>query len=68
MTEKIYTCYAEFWKYGVPDNMKGQSMTLMEWLLKTGKSKKADYSFKNADDEDVIDFLRQFRGKYLVDV
>ena len=36
MTERKYECYSEFWKYGIPQEMDGEVMTLREWLIKTG--------------------------------
>lgn len=65
MTERKYECYAEFWKYNIPQEMKGEVMTLREWLVNTGKY---DYSFEQASDEDIVDYLKEFRGKYLREV
>ena len=65
MTEKRYTCYAEFWKCGVPQEMDGETMTLLEWLEKT---ERLASTFEHASDEDIIDYMRDVKGKYLREV
>ena len=65
MTESKYECYSEFWKYGIPQEMDGEVMTLREWLIKTGT-----YSdgFEDKSDEFVVEYTRDIMGKYLREV
>ena len=65
MTERKYECYAELWKFGIPQEMDGEVMTLREWLIKTGTYSKG---FENKSDAFVIDYMRDIMGKYLREV
>ena len=65
MTESKYECYSEFWKYGIPQEMDGEVMTLREWLIKTGTYSKG---FEDKSDEFVVDYMRYIMGKYLREV
>ena len=65
MTERKYECYAEFWKYGIPQDMDGEVMTLREWLKNTGTYSKG---FEDKSDAFVVDYMRDIMGKYLREV
>ena len=65
MTERKYECYSEFWKFGIPQEMYGEVMTLREWLIKTGTYSEG---FEDKSDEFVIDYMRDIMGKYLREV
>ena len=65
MTERKYECYAELWKFGIPQEMDGEVMTLREWLIKTGT-----YSdgFEDKRYEFIVDYMRDIMGKYVREV
>lgn len=65
MTETKYECYSEFWKYGIPQEMDGEVMTLRECLIKTGTYSEG---FEDKSDEFVVDYMRDIMGKYLREV
>ena len=65
MTERKYECYSELWKFGIPQEMDGEVMTLREWLIKTGTYSEC---FEDKSDEFVIDYMRDMMGKYLREV
>lgn len=62
MTERKYECYAEFWKYGIPQDMDGEVMTLREWLIKMNAY---EIHFEDASDKSVIDYIYYEFGKRL---
>ena len=65
MTERIYKCYVEVYVDGVPQGMVGEQMNLLEWLEKT---ERLASTFEHASDEDIIDYMRDVKGKYLREV
>lgn len=62
MTERKYECYSEFWKYGIPQEMSGEVMTLREWLIKMNAY---EIHFEDASDKSVIDYIYYEFGKRL---
>ena len=65
MTERVYECIYERFIEGVPYGMLGVRMNLRKWLIETGRY---EYSFEEASDNAIIEYMKEFRGKYLRDV
>lgn len=65
MTERVYECIYEMFIEGVPYGMLGVRMTLRNWLIETGRY---EYSFEDASDNAIIEYMKEFRGKYLREV
>lgn len=65
MTERVYECIYERFIEGVPYGMLGVRMNLRNWLIETGRY---EYSFEEASDNAIIEYMKEFRGKYLRDV
>ena len=65
MTERIYKCYVEVYVDGVPQGMVGECMNLRDWLIKTGKY---DYFYEEISDKALIDYMKEYRGKFLIEV
>ena len=62
MTERVYDCIYERFIDGVPYGMLGVRMNLRNWLIETGRY---EYSFEDASDNAIIEYMKEFRGKYL---
>lgn len=62
MTERVYECIYERFIEGVPYGMLGVRMNLRNWLIETGRY---EYSFDEASDNAIIEYMKEFRGKYL---
>lgn len=62
MTERVYECIYERFIEGVPYGMLGVRMNLRNWLIETGRY---EYSFEEASDNAIIEYMKEFRGKYL---
>lgn len=62
MTERVYECIYERFIEGVPYGMLGVRMNLRNWLIETGRY---EYSFEDASDNAIIEYMKEFRGKYL---
>ena len=62
MTERVYECIYEIHVEGVPYGMLGVRMNLRNWLIETGRY---EYSFEDASDNAIIEYMKEFRGKYL---
>lgn len=58
-------CIAEVKMEGVPQGMHGECMNLRNWLIHTGKY---DYSYEEISDRALIDYMKEYRGKVLVEV
>ena len=65
MTERIYKCIAEINKEGVPQGMVGECMNLRNCMMKTGKY---DHLYEEISDKALIDYMKEYRGKFLIDV
>ena len=65
MTERVYECIYERFIEGVPYGMLGVRMNLRNWLIETGRY---EYSFEDASDNAIIEYMKEFRGKYLSEV
>ena len=65
MTERVYECIYEAFIEGVPYGMLGVRMNLRNWLIETGRY---EYSFEEASDNAIIEYMKEFRGKYLREV
>ena len=65
MTERIYKCYVEVYVDGVPQGMAGECMNLRNWLIKTGKY---NYLYEEISDKALIDYMKEYRGKFLIEV
>lgn len=65
MTERVYECIYERFIEGVPYGMLGVRMNLRNWLIETGRY---EYSFDDASDNAIIEYMKEFRGKYLREV
>ena len=65
MTERVYECIYERFIEGVQYGMLGVSMNLRNWLIETGRY---EYSFEEASDNAIIEYMKEFRGKYLREV
>lgn len=65
MTERVYECIYERFIEGVPYGMLGVRMNLRKWLIETGRY---EYSFEDASDNAIIEYMKEFRGKYLKEV
>lgn len=65
MTERVYECIYERFIEGVPYGMLGVRMNLRNWLIETGRY---EYSFEDASDGAIIEYMKEFRGKYLREV
>lgn len=65
MTERVYECIYERFIEGVPYGMLGVRMNLRNWLIDTGRY---EYSFDEASDNAIIEYMKEFRGKYLREV
>ena len=65
MTERIYKCISEVYVDGVPQGMVWECMNLRNWLMKTGKY---DHLYEEISDRALIDYLREYRGKFLIEV
>lgn len=65
MTERVYECIYERFIEGVPYGMLGVRMNLRNWLIETGRY---EYSFEDASDNAIIEYMKEFRGKYLREV
>ena len=65
MTERIYKCIAEVNIEGVPQGMIGEKMNLRDWLIKTGKY---EYLYEEISDKALISYLKEYRGKFLIEV
>lgn len=65
MTERVYECIYERFIEGVPYGMLGVRMNLRNWLIETGRY---EYSFEEASDNAIIEYMKEFRGKYLREV
>lgn len=65
MTERVYECIYERYVEGVPYGMIGARMNLRKWLLETGRYNDC---LEEASDKAVIEYMREFRGKYLREV
>lgn len=65
MTERIYKCIAEVYVDGVPQGTIGECMNLRLWLMNTGKY---DFSYEEISDRALIDYMKEYRGKYLIEV
>lgn len=65
MTERVYECIYERFIEGVPYGMLGVRMNLRKWLIETGRY---EYSFEDASDNAIIEYMKEFRGKYLREV
>ena len=65
MTERVYECIYERFIEGVPYGMLGVRMNLRKWLIETGRY---EYSFENASDNLIINYIEAVRGKRLREV
>ena len=65
MTERVYECIYERFIEGVPYGMLGVRMNLRKWLIETGRY---EYSFEDASDNAIIEYMKEFRGKYIREV
>lgn len=65
MTERIYKCIAEVKIEGVPQDMQGEQMSLRNWLIHTGKY---DYCYEEISDRALIEYMKEYRGKFLIEV
>ena len=65
MTERIYKCCVEVNVEGVPQGMVGECMSLRDWLIKTGKY---EYLYEEISDKALISYLKEYRGKFLIEV
>mgnify|MGYP003441772315 CR=1 FL=1 len=65
MTERIYKCISEVYIGGVPQGMHGECMNLRNWLMKTGKY---DHLYEEISDRALVEYMKEYRGKYLIEV
>lgn len=65
MTERVYECIYERFIEGVPYGMLGVRMNIRNWLIETGRY---EYSFEDASDGAIIEYMKEFIGKYLREV
>ena len=50
---------------GVPQGMEGECMNLRNWLIKTGKY---NYLYEEISDKALIEYMKEYRGKFLIEV
>ena len=65
MTERIYKCISEVYVDGVPQGMEWECMNLRNWLMKTGKY---DHLYEEISDRALVEYMKEYRGKYLIEV
>ena len=65
MTERMYKCISEVYVDGVPQGMEWECMNLRDWLIKTGKY---EYLYEEISDKALIDYMKEYRGKFLIEV
>ena len=65
MTERIYKCISEVNIEGVPQGTIGECMNLRNWLIKTGKY---EYLYEEISDKALISYMKEYRGKFLIEV
>lgn len=65
MTERIYKCISELYVHGVPQGVQGVCMNLRCWLMNTGKY---DFSYEEMSDRQLVEYMKEYRGKYLIEV
>lgn len=65
MTERVYECIYEKFIEGVPYGMLGARMNLRKWLIETGRY---EYSFEDASDGAILNYIQAVRGKWLREV
>ena len=65
MTERIYKCISEVYIVGIPQGTKGECLNLRNWLMKTGKY---DHLYEEISDKALISYLKEYRGKFLIEV
>ena len=65
MTERMYKCISEVNIEGVPQGTIGECMNLRNWLMKTGKY---DHLYEEISDKALVEYMKEYRGKYLIEV
>ena len=65
MIERVYECIYERFIEGVPYGMLGARMNLRKWLIETGRY---EYSFEDASDCAILNYIQSVRGKWLREV